>query len=84
MNPTIKEERSKKRQEKDGSKQKINIIQSKSDVSSSERDCPYSTSRISKRHFVHTDARVLGSIYADEDFVNLFPGEGQPVEAPNP
>ena len=25
---------------------------------------------------------VLGSIYTDEDFVDLFPKEGQPAEAP--
>ena len=25
---------------------------------------------------------VLGSIYADEDFADLFPKDGQPAEAP--
>src|SRR5579871_1496973 len=63
MKLTIKKGRSKKRkkqQEMDCPKENTNVTQCTSDLSSSQRDRPDSTSCIPKRQYVHANARRVG------------------------
>src|SRR5260221_3716849 len=84
-NLTIKKERGKQRkniQVKDHPEEKIDVTQTTSSLSSPSRNRRVARAAYPKGNLYMQMRDVLGSIYTDEDFVDLFPKEGQPAEAP--